>query len=200
MNNTKKQQNYRSDSFFEAFKELGSDTKKAVKSIGTDVISQINPLNWDTPNFSGQSEDPSFYPEYNQQTEREKARREKAQLNALRRQEKMVYSRKEEELKAQINAIQEELRKIVAEVGEFAEDIELAIEQSVVNPGVYHINFFNKLRQILVLLRKKIHDSHTWMHTVNARAHHKSIFWGNVKKSGTKYMLSQERTLATQTG
>lgn len=206
MNKGKKPTPYQSDTFFEAFRELGRQTSKsgvdALSDIGSDVVSQVLPGAQPRGSISGElrpNEAVSLEAELRRR-EAEAVRSERAHLQKVRRQEQLVFSRKERELRRQIEAIQEELRKIISEASDFASEMEVAVEQTVVEPGVYHLNFFERLRQLIVLLRRKIVDSRTWMHTVNQRASKRSYFWAQVGRSGTKFLLSQERYMSTQAG
>ncbi|MCH7951489.1 hypothetical protein IH980_01955 [Patescibacteria group bacterium] len=206
MNKPKKQQNYQSDTFFEAFREIGGKTavssKDAIASIAGDMVSQVTLGGGVRQPISGElrpDESLNLEAEIRRRAE-EASRRERSHFEHRSRKEKLVYSRKQEEITAQIKAIQEELKKLIEEASGLAQEIEVAVQQVVVDPGVYHINFFDKLRQMIILLRKKVADSKTWMHTANARAKQRSFFWAQVGKSGTKFMLSQERTVSTQAG
>ena len=147
MNKPKTQTNYQSDNFFEAFRELGNQTVRngadAVTDAASDVISQISTFAQRQP-VSGE-----LRPGQSLDIETEIRRREEDAIRSermhfqhLRRQEQLVYSRKQEEIKLQINAIQEELKKLIGEAAGLAAEVEVAVEQMVVNPGVYHINFF----------------------------------------------------------
>ncbi|HKZ34580.1 MAG TPA: DUF5660 family protein [Patescibacteria group bacterium] len=205
MNKQKKQQNFQSDNFFEAFRDLGNQAVKtgrdAAAGIAGDMARQVLPGSG-IGSMSGElkpNQPLSFEQEF-QRREEEARRKEFAHLEYARRQEMLVFSRKQEEIKTQIEAIQEELKKLVGEAVGLAQEVEMAVEQSIVDPGVYHLNFFDKLRQTLILLRKKVADSHTWMHTVNSRSKQRSFFWAQVGQSGTKFMLSQERYMSTQAG
>ena len=79
-------------------------------------------------------------------------------------------------------------------------EVKKATLQAVVEPGTYHETFFDRIRKLIELARKKLAESETWMQIFNNRSQKRSHYWGQVKKSGTKYMLSQERYMATQVG
>jgi len=206
MNKPKTQQTYRSDNFFEAFRELGNQTAKTggnlISDTAADIVTQLSGGIPKHKQFSGELRPNQFLDietEIRRRNE-ESIQKERLHFQHLRRQEQLVYSRKQEEIRLQIKAIQEELKKVIVEAAGLAKEIEVAAIQEVVDPGVYHLNFFDKLREMLVLLRKKIADSRTWMHTVNVRAKQRSFFWAQVGASGTKFMLSHERYMATQAG
>lgn len=210
MNNNKPKNQYKSDSFFEAFRELGSQAgrtaKDTFKDLGSDMVDQIIHKPRSPQSLSGElnmNEHLDIDLEIKRREETA-LKKQRAHLEQVRRQEKMVFSRKEQELKEQIISIQEELKKelekLAEEAGGLIGELEVAVDQNIVDPGTYHLNFFDKIRQLFIILRKKIHDSRTWMHAVNMRASHKSYFWGQVGNSGSKFLLSHERTMATQAG
>ncbi len=163
------------DSFVEALKDLGR-----------------NPTSSPTPDaFEWQR----------QQLEQEHRLRLQQQqaFEKRRRQEFLVFSQKEEARKHEIESLQEQLKLLVEEVKDLSQEIDIAVSQQVVNPGVYHINFFERLRLFIKIMRKKIQDSQTWLSLFNHRSSQRG-YWGQVQNSGTKFMLSQERYMVTQTG
>ena len=117
------------------------------------------------------------------------------------RQEDEAKVRKEEAvIKEQIKTIQEEVKLLAHEAGQFTQEIQVASFQAVRSPGAYHRNFFSHLKSIIVALRKRVADSRHWLAESNGRARKRSFYWGQVQKSGTKYMLSAERYMVTSTG
>jgi len=118
----------------------------------------------------------------------------------LKGQEKVLFNQKERKTKLQIEALQEELKKLAASTKNLTKEVEVAAIQVPVEPGVYHLNFFEKLKQLLVSLKKKIDESATWLAALNQRTEKRNYYWAQVRKSGTKFMLSQERYMSTQLG
>jgi hypothetical protein len=76
------------------------------------------------------------------------------------------------------------------------------IDQEVVSPGLYHLSFFENLLSFLRETRKRITDSRNWAAMHSKRGASRSYYWNqvNAKVGGTKFMLSQERQVVTQTG
>ncbi len=102
-------------------------------------------------------------------------------------------------LKAQIDAVRQELKAIATSLKSLDSEILKTISEVPVNPGIYHRNFFDRLRSILKTLREQIDDSRSWLSLTTSRKQKKQ-YWGMYKKHGTKFGLSSERTLATQAG
>jgi hypothetical protein len=125
---------------------------------------------------------------------------ERTRFETIRREEKIIFSRQQEQVKLQIETLQTQIKQLAKEHTGLLKEVEKASFQAVVNPGVYHQNFFERLLQLIKLAQKKISESRTWLHLHNHRAKKRAYYWQNVKKSGTKFMLSQERTVSTQSG
>lgn len=192
-------------SFVEALKSVGSGVASTVKH---DVIKPIASDAWDslvkTPNNPKPVESKpaaSWDTDWLKQREEEIRQQEKAKR---RHQEllaaKPLFDRQAEETKAQIKAIQDELKALAKDMAGLGSSLQQAIEEEIVSPGAYHVSFFEKLRTFIVQLRKQVSESANWLEASAARKAAKGSYWGNVKKHGTKYMLSDERSKATQAG
>jgi hypothetical protein len=73
--------------------------------------------------------------------------------------------------------------------------------QAPVSPGIYHRHFFAQLKSFIQDIRRRVQDSKHWLAVANSRASKRQgFFWGQAQKSGTKFLLSQERYMATTTG
>lgn len=118
----------------------------------------------------------------------------------IRRQEKIIYKETDRETKLQIAALLEELKKLSLSTKKLAKEVQIASLEPPVEPGVYHVNFYKRLRRTILLFKKKIDESATWLETFDRRGKKQGHYWGQVKKSGTKFMMSQERYIATQAG
>lgn len=115
-------------------------------------------------------------------------------------QERLLFLHQEEETKKQIKYIQEEIHMLAKTAGEFTKEVQVATFQAPASPGVYHKNFFYHLRSYIQTIRQQIEQSRHWLATTNSRTSKRSYYWGQVGKSGTKFMLSQERYMVTSTG
>ena len=125
---------------------------------------------------------------------------ERARFEAIRREEQIIFSREQRQVKVQIETIQTQIKALAKEQVELMEEVDKAAFQAVVNPGVYHQNFFERLLALIKLARKKIVESRTWLQLYNHRSQKRAYYWQNVKSSGTKFMLSQERYMSTHAG
>ncbi len=182
------------DSILESLRTLGSNVGKTVAKdvtgkIATDALSSL----FGAPS-QPQGELTANHPL--------NLRPERQPMSGFRRPEmqpRAPFVHKEEpQLKQEIEAIRAELKALAASIKTLSSDIQKTVNEVPVDPGVYHKNFFERLRSILVLLREQIDDSHTWMSMQSNRK--QKGYWGKYKKHGTSFGLSNERTLATQAG
>ena len=121
-------------------------------------------------------------------------------LQQVHYQEQVVFNQKNQETQAQIKAIQEELKGLAGSVKNLDKEIDKTIEQIPVKPGVYHINFLEKIKQAIILLKKRVEDASTWLEAFNQKSAKKHAYWGQFKKSGTQFSQSSERYVATSVG
>lgn len=102
-------------------------------------------------------------------------------------------------IKEQIEAVRSELKALAASIKNLNTEIQRTITEVPVDPGIYHKNFFERMRSILVVLREQVDDSRSWLNLYSNRKQ-KCGYWGMYKKHGTTFGLSNERTIATQAG
>lgn len=193
-----------SDSFLEALRDLGSGVvDSAVHDVAGGIASEA--FNQITGRQTGELKPnqpvdlTKKYPEFLQKEE-QLERRFQRQFSEIRQQERLVYKQTEQETQLKIRAILAELQKLAESTKNLAKEVEIASAQIPVEPGTYHLSFFERLRQTIILFRKRIEESATWLMAVNQKAKKRNYYWAQVRKSGTKFLLSQERYMATQAG
>ena len=122
--------------------------------------------------------------------------------NFIRRPEinrQPLIEREQLHVREQLAAIRAELKALSETIKNFNQDVQKAINEIPARPGIYHLNFMERLRSVLKILREQIEDSRTWLSLSTGRKKKKQ-YWGLYKKHGTQFGLSSERTLATQAG
>lgn len=107
--------------------------------------------------------------------------------------------REEAGIKEKLDAVRTELKKLAVSIKQLNSQIQQAIEDIPVHAGIYHVNFLERLRGVLMILRENIEDSGTWL-TLCGNRKQKKKYWGMYKKHGTSFGLSSERNVSTQAG
>lgn len=178
------------DNFLEAFKE--SAIKRPVEPAAA-AFGELTPgvnLNVST----------AFEYEQRQKKEKELRIRERMIAQQKSEEEKVRQKNRQKEVQKQIEQLREAILKIAKSTQNVSLEIEKAAFEAPAAPGIYHLNFFEGLKRALELIKKRLDDSATWMQAFNRRNERMPFYWQQVKKSGTKYMLSNERSVATSVG
>lgn len=198
----------RGDSFVEQLKGIGSS---AMSSLKTDVVKGTAQSIFDQLLGSaktGQAPSPEnndsealkeWVADREQKAAEEAKLEERAFQNHKHGQEKVLFSLTDEKLKQELGAVRQELAMLVKTMGQVEAQIEQAVMQEVVDPGVYHLNFFKNLRSWLKIMRKSLEDASLWM-SVSAGRKGKGYYWNQVSKSGSKYSMSSERNVQMGAG
>lgn len=140
------------------------------------------------------------FEEYLSQQENKIRGQERMRFEAIRREEQIVFSSEKQQTKIQIETLQVQIKQLAKELTGVMVEADKAAFQAIANPGTYHQNFFERLLTLIKLARKKVSESKTWLMMHNHRGQCKSAYWSGVKKGGTSFMLSSDRTAATQSG
>jgi hypothetical protein len=114
-----------------------------------------------------------------------------------------IFNAREEQRKKQINEVRQELKKLAAEIAMFYKEIDVTLTQDVASTGIsgaYHQNFFDKLRQVIMMLRQKIRSARTWAKQMKAKKNKRNVRQGldfsNNEAKATHDMLHHERSNA----
>ena len=106
-----------------------------------------------------------------------------------------------QELGGQLQAIMQEMQAIAQTTPQLAQEIKIAAIQAPVNPGIYHLRFFEKLLDFMQAFRKNANEASHWLHAVYARGKKGGNVWGNNYKKGRgSYLLSSEHYLQRSAG
>ena len=113
--------------------------------------------------------------------------------------ERSLAERKMQELRIQLQAIAEEIKKLATSTVQLATQTEVAMIEAPVSPGIYHIIFFEKVLEFLQSFRKKIDQASVWLTSSNKRAQKKN-YWSMYKKKGSSFLLSPDHYLQRSAG
>ncbi len=198
--------------FARALQEIGGTTVKQAAAIPgqimNDAMSSIFGAGVATPPFEQNPDGNNPFAnafEQNSLMEEQRKEMELEKQRALRHKEFQmteVFNMREQKDKEVIKQLQEQLRALATEVKTLDSSVKTAIHQDVVDPGTYHVHFFQQLLNFVVLLRKRVHEANTWIENFNSRSKKQGAFWNQVysKQGGTAYMMSQEHQIARNVG
>lgn len=135
-----------------------------------------------------------------QKAENQVLRARLQQEQSLREQEKVLFAQKSQDLKMELGALVQEVGQLAKTTQGLSKEVQIATIQAPANPGIYHVIFFEKLREFIQSFRKKIENASLWLQSYNQRAAKRRTFWGQVGQSGSKRLLSPEDYLQRSAG
>lgn len=185
----------------EAVRHVAKDVSADIKSIGSGVVSEL----WDNLLLGKRGGDLVEGQEINltvKETKHE-APRQEAAMNYFKdivHAEKVIRHEDEASLRAQIEEIHIEIKKLIASTSELRVQFkEATVEQRIENPGKYHKTFYEWFLSMLRNWRQEVEDAGAWMSALKSKKNSKN-YWSLFKKHGTSFGLSGERVVSTQVG
>lgn len=113
---------------------------------------------------------------------------------------KKAASEESREIQVKVQEILIEIRQLAKSTKEVQAQVEvISGEQTVSNKGIYHVNFLEKMLDFLRDARLNVEDSLAWFQALRSKKASRQ-YGVLAKKHGNAFTLSQERTMATQTG
>jgi len=192
------------NNFLEILRDLGKGTGKSlqhdlVEEIPRDVLSQIGLRKNEEANTSK-----TLYGEKNKEEqlllERRRLKRKLKLQEILHQEEKVVFSGRRQEIQEKVKILQEEAEKLAKASKNLDEKVKMVATQGLVEPGIYHVGFLEGLISFIKKMAQKVTNAGSWLSLITARSKKRSHYWNRVQKSGSKFMLSQERYMTTQAG
>ena len=152
----KKKRPVLTDNFLEKLRELGSDAgdlvvEDVIEGIPSTAVDQITGRKRSgtlKPNETLSLEKTQEQEQFRRQLSREFFR--------VRQEERLVFKQEEQRTRLQIKAIQEEPKKLVESTKDLVKEVEVATILEPVEPGVYHLNFFERLKRLSLSLGKRL--------------------------------------------
>ncbi len=131
--------------------------------------------------------------------ENQKLRKQISLERKLSAEEKGLVEKKANQLRVQLQALTQEVVNLANTTANVSEEIKLAAVQAPINPGIYHVIFFEKLLEFLKSFRKKVQSASVWLQATNKRAEKKN-YWSMYKKKGSSFLLAPDHYLQRSAG
>lgn len=204
---SKNQKAQRQTNVVEALKDVGSSAVKSfkddlLKGTSQEVINQIlgrrQEKKYSGDLEAGESLDVNEVLS-GKYEENQKIRRSVAFERTILDEEKSQIETKRRQLMLELHALSQEVLRLAQSTQELGEQTKIAAIQAPVNPGIYHLVFFEKLIEFIVSFRKKIDSSVVWLKAQNKRSEKKN-YWAMYKKKGSSFLLSPEHYLQRSAG
>ncbi len=204
---TKAQKLVRQTNVLESLKDIGSATSKSLKkdlfegtseAIFDQILGGRQEKKYSGDIVAGESIEISDV--FSGKAEENKKLKAQITLEkSLLEEERVQVEKKTNELKLQLHAISQEVVTLVQSTQNLSQEVQIAAMQAPIEPGVYHVIFFQKLLEFIKSFRKKIEDASIWLQSVNKRAMKKN-YWSLYKQHGSKFLLSPDHYLQRSAG
>ena len=197
------------NSFVESMRDMGGSV---VKSLTNDVVKGTAQSIFDQllgsaktghmPTTPDQAINPDLekYIAEKESQAAEQARSQERAFHVHKAQEtKVLFSHADESLRKEISGVRQELQMLVASMGQVEQQIEAAMMDNIVDGGLYHLNYFAKLKTWIKFMRKSLQDGSSWLEMSGSRKS-KGYYWTQTTKSGNAYSQSSERNVVMGAG
>ena len=97
-----------------------------------------------------------------------------------------IYNAEHQRVKKEIEEIRHELELMIGEVAIFRQDVQISIMSNVPDAGTgkYYISFFQKLKELIKMLRQQIHSAGTWATAMQSKKRKRK---GGMEIGGQQY-------------
>jgi len=193
-NQKKKPPVYGTDNVLESIRSIGSSvgnaiTKDVIAGAGNDVLHSV---------FGGVPQSGEL--KQNQTIEFSRIQEKTPTFKSRTMESYRTLPRSDEaEIKQKIEGIRRELTALSQSIKNLRQEISKTVMDMPADTGIYHLNFFEHLRIYLQTMKEQVDDSRTWLMISNNRKAKKG-YWGQFKKHGTSFGMSNERAVATSAG
>ena len=206
-NKKKSQKEITRQSVLESLKDLGGDTGSQMgdllKSTSEDFFKELLGLPKVQKKVSGNiapGESLQMGEAMSGKVEENKLLRQQiVQERQMSQDEKAIANEKMSKLRVQLQAMTAEIAKLASATQGLAQETQVAMMTAPVEPGVYHVIFFEKVLEFLQAFRKKIENASVWLGGANKRAEKKN-YWSMYKKKGSSFLLSPDHYLQRSAG
>lgn len=195
------------NSFVESMRDMGGSVMKSlkndvVKGTAQSIFDQLlgSAKTGTTPDMNTGTPDLEAFIAEREHQAAEQARSQERAFHVHKAQEtKVLFSHADESLRKEINGVRQELQMLVASMGQVEQQIEAAMMDNIVDGGLYHLNYFQKLKTWIKFMRKSLQDGSAWLEMSGGRKS-KGYYWTQAAKSGNSYSQSSERNVVMGAG
>lgn len=194
------------DNPFEALKDVGSTVGETVKEASTDAVKDMWAQILGVDRYASKPQAKGGDLQAGQELNLKNMAKAKehtplaeapmSYFKEIREAGKSGLAQESHEIRQQVNAIMVELQRLAGASKAIEKQVASAVGTGVVNPGKYHVTFFEWMFTIVRDARKRVENAGAWLHTVKKK---KNIFVSGMKKNMSQ-LMSGERSVQNQTG
>lgn len=192
------------DNPFEALKDVGTTVGDSIKTASTDAVKDMWAQILGADKYASKPQAPSGDLKPGQELNlkdaakaKEKKSTNEAPMSYFREISeagKSAAQKETQEIRQQLQVIMYELQRLAASSKELSNEVSRATGAGIVNPGKYHVTFFEWMFTVIKDARKRVENAGAWLKTVKKK---KGFVMG--MKKNMSQLMSGERSVSNQT-
>jgi hypothetical protein len=112
-------------------------------------------------------------------------------------QEQAIFiNQHSKEIEKAINDLRLEIKNLIKTTENLNHEIIQSAEQNIVDFSEYQLNFFQRIKMIVINFRQNITEASVWLESFNHKKNKKNAFWNKAKSKngGEQYLMSSEHS------
>ncbi len=117
-------------------------------------------------------------------------------VDYIQKEQSLFVNQHTQETEKAINDLRMEIKNLIQVTENLDHEIEQSADQNVAEISNYQLNFFQRIKNLIVSFRKNITEAGIWLESFSRKKSKRNAYWNKAKKGGTQYTNSGEHTAA----
>lgn len=116
---------------------------------------------------------------------------------SAKQEQSLFINQHSQEIKQEIEELRFEIKKLIESadvLNNEISEIEVSVDQNIIDFSEYQLNFFQRIKKIVVNFQKNISEASIWMESFNHKKNRRNAFWNRSKSGGQQYQQSGEHS------
>jgi hypothetical protein len=116
--------------------------------------------------------------------------------NYIQKEQSLFINQHAQETEKAINDLRLELKNLVETTENLDHEVEQSVSQNITEANEYQLNFFKRIKTLIVQFRRNINEAGAWLESFNHKKSKKNAFWNKArsKNGGEQYLMSSEHS------
>lgn len=117
-------------------------------------------------------------------------------VDYLVKEQSLFVNEHQNEVEKAINDLRLEIKKLIQVSENIGEEIKQSVDQNVAEISEYQLNFFKRIKTLVIGFRQQISEASIWMESFNHKKKKCNAFRNKAKSGGQQYQDSSEHAVA----
>lgn len=114
----------------------------------------------------------------------------------LGKEQSLFVNEHQNEVEKTINDLRLEIKKLIQVSENISDEIKQSVDQNIAEISEYQLNFFQRIKVLVIGFRQQISEASVWMETFNHKKKKCNAFRNKAKTGGQQYQDSSEHAVA----